>query len=370
MEIIHIVLGKANPNRMNGVNKVVYQLTTEQVKAGRKVSIWGITKDLTHNFGERDFETQLFKAHKNPFSICSKLRDAIVAKKGKAVFHLHGGWIPTFYGVSSVLAKVQIPFVYTPHGAYNTIAMRRSKILKKLYFQFFEKPLLKRAYKIHCIGESEVIGLEGIFPNKKSILTPYGFNAPESTSPLIPKDEKLFIIGFVGRLDIYTKGLDLLLKAFKSFTPRNVEARLWIVGDSNQCKALKKEVANLNLEDKVILWGSKFGKDKDALMDQMDIFAHPSRNEGLPTSVLEASSMGIPCLVTYATNVGHIIREYKCGISIENENVAALKNGLVALKKLWKNGRLSAVGQNARIMVQREFSWDHVVTEFDKLYEI
>ena len=47
MEIIHLVMGKANPQRMNGVNKVVYQLATKQAEAGIKVQVWGFTKDLS-----------------------------------------------------------------------------------------------------------------------------------------------------------------------------------------------------------------------------------------------------------------------------------------------------------------------------------
>jgi hypothetical protein len=43
MEIIHIVLGKANPDRMNGVNKVVYQLATKQVEFGENVAVWGLS---------------------------------------------------------------------------------------------------------------------------------------------------------------------------------------------------------------------------------------------------------------------------------------------------------------------------------------
>ena len=60
MEIIHIVLGKANPDRMNGVNKVVFQLATKQAESGRKVTVWGITKDPIKNFPDRNFETVLF----------------------------------------------------------------------------------------------------------------------------------------------------------------------------------------------------------------------------------------------------------------------------------------------------------------------
>jgi hypothetical protein len=60
MEIIHIVLGKANPDRMNGVNKVVYQLATKQAEFGEKVSVWGISGDTVNNYGERNFNTELF----------------------------------------------------------------------------------------------------------------------------------------------------------------------------------------------------------------------------------------------------------------------------------------------------------------------
>jgi hypothetical protein len=42
MEIIHIILGKANPDRLNGVNKVVYNLATEQTMAGKKHSSLGV----------------------------------------------------------------------------------------------------------------------------------------------------------------------------------------------------------------------------------------------------------------------------------------------------------------------------------------
>ena len=61
MEIIHIILGKANPNRTNGVNKVVNSLATYQTKKGIKISVWGITKNPIHDYPERNYETILFK---------------------------------------------------------------------------------------------------------------------------------------------------------------------------------------------------------------------------------------------------------------------------------------------------------------------
>ncbi|SDH68961.1 hypothetical protein SAMN04488062_11220 [Flavobacterium omnivorum] len=57
MEIIHIVLGKANFKRMNSVNKVVHQLARKQVNFEVKASVLGITKYKDNNYCERNFET-------------------------------------------------------------------------------------------------------------------------------------------------------------------------------------------------------------------------------------------------------------------------------------------------------------------------
>ena len=50
MEIIHLVLGKANPLRMNGVNKVVHELAEQQCASGLKASVWGITAQPVHDY--------------------------------------------------------------------------------------------------------------------------------------------------------------------------------------------------------------------------------------------------------------------------------------------------------------------------------
>jgi len=368
MEIIHLILGKANPNRLNGVNKVVYQLASNQARTKRLVSVWGITKSLDHNYDERNFETKLFQAMKNPFLIDETLKKALLTKREQTIFHLHGGWIPTYSSLSKFLFKNEIPFVLTPHGAYNTIAMKRSSFMKKIYFQFFEAPLLKRVSKIHCIGNSEVEGLKLIFPNAKSVLLPYGFNTFKADIQ-VEKQKEEFIIGFIGRLDIYTKGLDLLLDAFNKFQLTVPHAKLWIIGDSDEKEKLETLIISKNLINKVMLLGSKFGTDKETLLLQMNIFAHPSRNEGLPSSVLEASCMGIPCVVSVATNMGAYIQEMDAGKVIKNEDVEGLANAFTALYELHEKNELQELSKNAIKMVHTFFNWDTVVNSFDKLYE-
>lgn len=368
MEIIHLILGKANPNRPNGVNKVVHQLVSKQAEYGRNITLWGITKHLTHNYIKRNFETKLFQAKKNPFLLDKALRQAIKLKKGKAIFHLHGGWIPLYTNVAILLNKNNIPYVITPHGSYNTIAMQRNKWMKRLYFECFEKSILRNAQKIHLIGESEIQGIQRIFPNNKSFLLPYGFEPPQLKNVKINHKED-FIIGFVGRLDIYTKGLDLLINSFYEFQKSVPKSKLWIIGDSPEKSILEQLIANRNLHKKVVLWGSKFDAKKVALMQQIQVFVHPSRNEGLPSSVLEACSMGIPVVVTKATNLASYIAKNNAGIAIENEDEEALTKAFLKLFDMKNNKGLQCLSKNAKMMIHTVFNWNTTIKKFDSLYQ-
>lgn len=368
MEIIHLVLGKANPDRMNGVNKVVYQLASRQASNGQLVSVWGITKDLSENYGERKFETRLFKASANPFSLPRGIFSAFREKKDKAVVHIHGGWIPVFSGIAKVLDTIGIPFVFTPHGAYNVVAMERSKFIKKLYFKLFEKKLLDKASRIHCLGASEVKGLNSIFRTEKAVLLPYGFEKEAFDFESNPFEDRKFVIGFVGRLDVYTKGLDLLVSAFQKFNRQEPDSVLWMVGDGPEKAKFEKEVAQTGLRQQVKFWGSRFGPEKEKIMSEMDLFAHPSRNEGLPSSILEAAMAGLPVLVTEATNLADLVRQYDCGIAVPDDDAEALFQAMKELHHQWKHGKSMHMGERAKTMVQAEFNWNSILKKFEHLY--
>ncbi len=367
MEIIHIVLGKANPDRMNGVNKVVYQLATQQAAMGRSVQVWGITNSPVHDYGTRNFKTRLFKAARFPWQIDGQLKAAILARCGNAIFHVHGGWVPNFWAVTRELRADGISYIFTPHGAYNRIAMQRSWLRKRVYFHLFERSVIGHARQLHCIGESEVAGLQQLLPSRSSQLLPYGFEVT-----MMPTNSCLkrasFVVGYMGRLDIHTKGLDLLLAAFAQFRQSVPDAKLSMVGDGKDRAALEAMIAEMGLEADVQLWGGKFGKEKWDLLQQMQVFVHPSRNEGLPSAVLEAASLGVPSIVSEATNLGSYVRDYKAGVVIPDEDVAALTMALGNMYAQQATGQLAAMGMNAGRMLRGAFDWSRIVLEFDKMY--
>lgn len=368
MEIIHVVLGKANPARMNGVNKVVNQLATRQSLAGEKVTLWGITGNKRHDYPERPYATMLFRCRRNPFRLDRDLVKALDGKKGNAIFHLHGGFIPTFFTLGRELHRRDIPFVLTAHGSYNEIAMQRSHRRKRIYFRLFERHLLEWSSAVHCLGKSELQGLSTVFPNNKSVLIPYGFE-PATTMAGKSSDEK-FIIGFCGRLDTYTKGLDVLMMAFAAFTRLYQECELWIIGDGPGRIDLEAMALRLGVAGQTVFYGSRFDEDKMALLRQLDLFAHPSRNEGLPTAVLEAASLGIPCLVTEATNVGESVRDFDCGVVIDQAEEGLACRAIQDIYHRMHNGDTGRLRENARRMITEGFNWRGILTRFHQLYNM
>ncbi|MFN8711555.1 MAG: glycosyltransferase family 4 protein [Bacteroidota bacterium] len=367
MEIIHLVLGKANPERMNGVNKVVYELATHQAASGISVQVWGITQNPEHDYPKRNFATRLFMSSRNPFALNMKLKQAIASQSGKAIFHIHGGFVPRFYSAAIWMKRNNVKFVFTPHGSYNTLAREKSSLRKSIYTLLFERKLLAAASAVHCIGKSEVDGLHQVMPGKPAMLLPYGFEAAaECAAYHDPKHE--FVVGFCGRIDVHTKGLDALVSGFAAFQRRNTNAQLWIIGDGNETARLKQIVANHRISDAVRFWGSRYGNDKMQLLKQITVFAHPSRNEGLPASVLEAASIGVPCLITEATNVGTAVNDYNAGEVITHTDAAQIEQALDRLHTAVCNGKLPALRYGARQMIRNAFSWERIIPEFQQIY--
>ncbi|MBL4669472.1 MAG: glycosyltransferase [Flavobacteriales bacterium] len=369
MEIIHIILGKANPNRMNGVNKVVNSLATYQTAIGCNVSVWGITKNPIHNYPNRIYNTILFK-ETSKFFLPEGIKLAIEKKCRDAVFHFHGGFIPQFILIANLLVKQGFKYVFTPHGSYNTIAMERSNWKKKMYIWLFEKNLVKKAKSIHFIGKSEIDGAKKLFQLNNYQLIPNGQNLEELILSENSKKENVDpIFGFCGRLDIKTKGLDILLKGFAEYlTIKGGKGELWLIGDGSEKGELEELAQNLNIIHQVKFLGSIYGKQKIKMMIQFDYFMLTSRNEGLPGVVLEACALGVPSIVSKATNMGDYIDKNYAGITLK-ENTSTCVANAMQTALIWKyNGEISRIKQNAKKMVEQQFNWKNIAKQLLDIY--
>lgn len=85
----------------------------------------------------------------------------------------------------------------------------------------------------------------------------------------------------------------------------------------------------------------------------MDIFALPSYREGFPRAPMEASAMGVPCVVTNVRGCREAVEHERNGLIVPLRDVDALAEALISL--LRDHDRRRAMGDAGRRMAHEQF---------------
>jgi len=126
----------------------------------------------------------------------------------------------------------------------------------------------------------------------------YEFN--KDTRDKIRKELNLgdkFIVGHVGGFR-EQKNHRYLIDIFKEISEKRDDAHLLLVGGGGESlrAEIVKKVEDLGLKDKVTFTGVR--PNVNELLQAMDCFVFPSFYEGLPVTVIEAQTTGIPCFIS------------------------------------------------------------------------
>lgn len=104
------------------------------------------------------------------------------------------------------------------------------------------------------------------------------------------------------------KGHDLAVAAMARVTH---PLKLIFLGDGPDRPALEKQVASLDLGERVLFAG--FRNDVPALLPAFDFLVAPSRHEGLGTSVLEGMAAGLPVVASRVAEFEDVLDQGKAG---------------------------------------------------------
>ncbi len=142
------------------------------------------------------------------------------------------------------------------------------------------------------------------------------------------------VIGSVGALS-REKGYDLLVEALARLdVPR---AHVVLVGDGPEREPLRARAAALGLDGRVHLPGHS-----DAPLEAaagFDVYAQPSRAEGLGTAALDALALGRPVVAAAAGGLAELIESDVSGLLVPPDDVAALA---AALRRILHDAALAA----------------------------
>jgi glycogen(starch) synthase len=139
---------------------------------------------------------------------------------------------------------------------------------------------------------------------------------------LMPDVTRDKAIVFVGRL-VSDKGVDLLLRALELLKRDGVSPELTIIGGGPEENDLRKLTAHLGLDRQVTFAGQKAGTELAQILNRHRILAVPSR-WAEPFGVVALEGIACGCVVVGSQNGGLKEAIGPCGLTFENENVAAL----------------------------------------------
>ena len=143
------------------------------------------------------------------------------------------------------------------------------------------------------------------------------------------------------------------------------EARL-IAAGPGELDAVRRCARERGVDDRVLLPGWVSGSEKLRLLEEAALFALPSYTEGVPLSVLEAMSVGLPVIATPVGGIPDVVRDGQDGYLVPPGS----PNGLSArIINLLNNPQLrERMGENARHHLLSKFSPDIAVAAFIALY--
>lgn len=229
-----------------------------------------------------------------------------------------------YIAIAVELRKHEVPYIIVPrcsftHQAMNNHAKWKKRIAGWLMFNRF----FKGATAIQYLTRQEYED-SSPFMCENHFIVPNGIEMPERLTRVYTEDKPLKGL-FIGRIDIYHKGLDLMLEAVaecKDFLrDKHITIDIW--GPENpDFHTLKKLAAEKGIEDLFNLKGEISGERKKKALEESDFFIMTSRFEGLPMAMLEALSYELPCIATEGTYLRNEIEQtgagFGCGNSVND----------------------------------------------------
>jgi len=256
------------------------------------------------------------------------------------------------------------PHVHTlPTVANKEASETMLKLYKFLYNKFQFNPVsmgnrvfesCKKVYGNKCQANIDI----GTIPLEKTSL--YGTVENEINELKASKDTKIFVS--VGRL-YPVKNQILLIKAFKMLLEEGYDAQLFVIGsktiDNEYAQKCEKLVDN---NKNIHLVGEK-SNVADYLLNA-DALCFSSIYEGLPMTMVEAMSIGIPTIATPVGGIPDLIDE---GINGYLSSDMSVKSYLELFKKIIDGDKLDA--NKIKDIYNQKYSIEQCAKEYLEFYE-
>lgn len=317
MKIAHVV----NSMDMGGAEMLVSMMCRKQRAHGDEPRIFAVTTlgALGQQMKEDGFAVETHMGRSLPESLLSLYR--AFREFHPDVVHLHNP-TPTIHGAPAARMA----------GVRRVLTTRHSLVDKP------RSAMLEMKFAASAVFCDWVVGIcDATVTNLKSmrliaprkIVRVYNGVPPlvRSTDAGLPAKEG-FTLLFVGRLEA-VKNHVLLLRAFATAHARNSGLRLWMVGDGSERARLEELARTLGVASSITFWGQQM--DVAPYYSAADLFVMSSHSEGLPMSLLQALSVGLPSLVTDVGGMAEVVRFANAGMTVPLDDPGRMTDAMLHL---------------------------------------
>jgi glycosyltransferase involved in cell wall biosynthesis len=275
---------------------------------------------------------------------------------GRGICLLNGMFHPSCFALGRALRAAHVPYVAIPHDPYDPSVFLANPHLKWPYWYLFERRHLRQAAAVQVLDRRHGAHLRRLGIEVPVIETPNGVSG-SGGAPAWDEGGGAPKIVFLGRLDAYNKGLDVLLEAFARVA-RTFDARLTLQGpDWGDRAKLEKRAAALAMDGKVAFRGPDYGRGAVEILGEHDVFCLPSRFEGFGLAALEAMLAARVLLVSERAGIAAHVVASGAGMTVPPtaEGVAAGLIALLARRAQWRE-----MGARARAYVLERLQWKDI----------
>jgi glycosyltransferase involved in cell wall biosynthesis len=171
-------------------------------------------------------------------------------------------------------------------------------------------------------------------------------------------------IGMIANLSVKYKGFDVAFKALKDLKIKGYNFKLYLVGGGSKHYVTKLAV-NYGLVDNIKIVGRlKSGSMVYDFIDEIDLYLHPSKQEGLPRTIIEAMSRACPVLASSAGGIPELIDKkflHKPGkfLKLSNQIEMIIKEPSILINMATNNFKNSTEYKKTVLDERRNKFWNH-----------
>ena len=262
----------------------------------------------------------------------------LVAKylfRKKVIYHMHGAMYHLFYANASHFVRGRIR-----HFVNSTDCLIVLSDWWRDYFSEHFQPQMIR-----------------IIPNIVRATSPPTL-AKRAAGPV-----RFLFLGRIGE----RKGIYDLLKVLQTYRSALQGKYVLELGGDGETEKLQRLITQYELSESVKFIGFVTGQQKNQQLQEADIYLLPSHNEGLPISILEAMSFGLPIISTNVGGIPEVVVPDENGLLIEPGDHAAI---FAAIKFFTDHpDKITAYGKRSYEMVAQRYFPTPVMRSLAELYQ-